>query len=103
MMMAYIYIYICFVYLFSQSLCQCDWHTTCIGMYLQPFNQSSCSSLSVFITTHSILELFRFPCDPTRGYFGGGRIPIARGQIWPCFGHFSRGDPSLSIFSKTKL
>ena len=39
----------------------------------------------------------------TRGYFGGGRIPIARGQKWPCFGHFSRGDPSLSIFSKTKL
>ena len=25
------------------------------------------------------------------GYFGGGRIPIARGQKWLCFGHFSRG------------
>ena len=28
-------------------------------------------------------------------------VPLARD--WPCFGHFSRGDPSLSIFSKTKL
>ena len=42
-------------------------------------------------------------CLTIRRYFGGGRIPIARGQKWPCFGHFSRGDPSLSIFSKTKL
>ena len=33
----------------------------------------------------------------------GGRIPIARGQKWLCFGHFSRGDPSLWIFSKTKF
>ena len=27
------------------------------------------------------------------GYFGGGRIPKARGQKWLCFDHFSR-DPS---------
>ena len=39
----------------------------------------------------------------TRGYFGGGRIPIARGQKLLCFGHFSRGDPFLLIFSKTKF
>ena len=26
------------------------------------------------------------------GGTGGGRIPIARGQKWLCFGHFSRGD-----------
>ena len=36
-------------------------------------------------------------------YFGGGRIPIARGQKLLSFGHFSRGDPSLWIFSKTKF
>ena len=36
-------------------------------------------------------------------YFGGGRIPIARGQKLLCFGHFSRGDPFLLIFSKTKF
>ena len=29
--------------------------------------------------------------------------PIARGQKWLCFGHFSRGDPFLLIFSKTKF
>ena len=31
------------------------------------------------------------------------RIAIARGQKWLCYGHFSRGDPSLWIFSKMKL
>ena len=40
---------------------------------------------------------------PASQHFGGGRIPIARGQKWLCFGHFSRGDPSLWIFSKTKF
>ena len=43
-------------------------------------------------------------CFTTRGYFGGGRIPIARGQKWLCFGHFSgRGGPFLWVFSKTKF
>ena len=28
---------------------------------------------------------------------------IARGQKWLCFGQFSRGDPFLLIFSKTKF
>ena len=30
-------------------------------------------------------------------------FPIARGQKLLCFGHFSRGDPFLWVFSKTKL
>ena len=34
-------------------------------------------------------------------YFGGGRIPIERGQKWFCFGHFSRwGILSTWVFSK---
>ena len=42
-------------------------------------------------------------CFTTRGYFGGGRIPIARGQKWLCFGHFSRGGGVLSCgFSQNR-
>ena len=40
---------------------------------------------------------------PGHGGTSVGRIPIARGQKWLCFGHFSRGDPFLLIFSKTKF
>ena len=36
------------------------------------------------------------------GYFGGGRIPIARGQKWLCFGHLSRGS-SLVDFLKNEI
>ena len=32
-----------------------------------------------------------------------GGTSVARGQKWLCFGHFSRGDPFLLIFSKTKF
>ena len=36
-------------------------------------------------------------------HFGGGRIHIARGQKWPCFGHVLSGGSFLWVFSKTKL
>ena len=42
-------------------------------------------------------------CFTTRGYFGGGRIPIAHGQKWLCFGHFSRGGSFVVDFLKNKI
>ena len=44
-----------------------------------------------------------FVAASQHAYFGGGRIPTARGQKWLCFGNLSRGDPFLWIFSKTKF
>ena len=38
-----------------------------------------------------------------RGTSVGERIPIARGQKWLCFGQFSLEDPSMWIFSITKM